>query len=339
MKAAVYNGKSDFSIQDIFYPKLEEDGVIIKVRAAGICGSDLHVYRRGGRGNGWILGHEFSGDIVEVGEKVRGVAKGDRATVMTGRGCGQCYFCQQGDIIHCSKLTLLGYGIPGAFAEYVSVPSFNFGIYSALLPDSLTYEVGATVEPLSVALYAVKQVQAQREDYIAVIGLGIIGICIVQILKSLGFTRILVSGHRANRLKLAKQAGAAVAIDAASNNDIVRAAGEFTSGKGIDAVFECAGTPATFQQALDIVHRGSKINLVGLYEHPVTWNPGVLVSKDITLIGCGLRWDIPGAVKLLTDGQADTRPLITHSFPLEKIKEAFETQLNDPNAVKVLLNP
>jgi 2-desacetyl-2-hydroxyethyl bacteriochlorophyllide A dehydrogenase len=235
-------------------------------------------------------------------------------------------------------LTLLGYGIPGAFAEYVAAPFFNYGVYSARLPDSLSYEVGATVEPLSVALYAVNQVQAQPEDFVAVIGLGIIGICIVQILKSKGFTRILVSGRRANRLKLAKEAGAALVIDAAAS-DIVPAAREFTSGKGIDVVFECAGTPSTFQQALDIVHRGAKIDLVGLYEQPVTWNPGAIVSKDLTLIGCGLRWDIPGAVKLLEQGAADTRPLITHQFPLEKIKEAFETQINDPTAIKVLLKP
>jgi 2-desacetyl-2-hydroxyethyl bacteriochlorophyllide A dehydrogenase len=173
---------------------------------------------------------------------------------------------------------------------------------------------------------------------VAVIGLGIIGICIVQILKSRGFSRILVSGRRANRLKLAKEAGASQVIDAATG-DIVAAAQEFSSGKGMDAVFECAGAPSTFQQALDIVHRGAKIDIVGLYEQPVTWNPGAIVSKDLTLIGCGLAWDIPGAVKLVEDGCADTRRLITHQFPLEKIKEAFETQINDPDAIKVLLKP
>ena len=338
MKAAVFNGKNDFCIEEVPYPKVYQDGVILKVRAAGICGSDLHVYRRGGRGEGWILGHEFSGDVVEIGARVKGVQIGDRATVMSGRGCGQCAFCRQGDIVHCSRLTLLGYGIPGAFAEYVSVPCFNFGVYSAKLPDSLTYTEGATAEPLSVALYAVQQVQARTTDTIAVIGLGIIGICIVQILKSMGINQILVSGRRENRLKLAQRAGARMVVDAATG-DVVKAAAEFTSGRGIDIVFECSGSPAAFQQAFDMVHRGSKIDVVGLYEQPVTWNPGVIASKDITLIGCGLRFDIPGAVKLLKDGAADTRDLVTHQFPLEKIKEAFETQLHDADAIKVLVIP
>ncbi len=338
MKAAVFNGKGDFTIQDVPYPKVETEGVIIRIKAAGICGSDLHLYRRGGRGEGWILGHEFSGDVVEVGTPVAGVKKGDRVTVMSGRGCGQCDWCQAGDIIHCAKLTLLGYGIPGAFAEYVSVPFFNFGVYSARLPKNFSYEVGATAEPLSVALYAVKQLQPRPEDTVAVIGLGIIGICIIQILRSMGVSRIIASGRRANRLRLARESGASLVLDAAKE-DIVPAVKEATLGKGVDIVFECAGSPSTFQQALDIVHKGGKIDVVGLYEQPVTWNPGFIVSKDISIIGCGLRWDIPGAVDLLKKGNADTRSLITHEFPLEKIKEAFEVQLKDENAIKVLLKP
>jgi threonine dehydrogenase-like Zn-dependent dehydrogenase len=337
MKAAVFNGKGDFNIQDIPYPQVEPEGVIVKVKAAGICGSDLHVYRRGGQ-EGWILGHEFSGDVVEIGSKVSGIKKGDRVTAMSGRGCGQCFFCQKGDLVHCSKLRLLGYGIPGAFAEYVSAPVFNYGVYSAILPDNLTYEAGATAEPVSVALYAVNQMQPKPEDTVVIIGLGIIGICIIPILKSLGVSNIIASGRRASRLKLAKDNGASLVVDAA-REDIVPIVNKATAGKGADIVFECAGSPATFQQALDMVHRGARINIVGLYEQPVTWNPGSIVSKDITLIGCGLKFDIPGAVNLMKMGTVDTRPMITHEFPLEKVKTAFETQLKDAEAIKVLLKP
>jgi L-iditol 2-dehydrogenase len=123
------------------------------------------------------------------------------------------------------------------------------------------------------------------------------------------------------------------------SKDVVPLVNELTNGKGADIVFECAGSPATYQQALDMVHRGGKIDVVGLYEQPVNWNPSSIVSKDITLVGCGLKWDIPGAVRLLGDGKVDTRTMITHEFPLEKIKEAFETQLKDPQAIKVLLKP
>jgi threonine dehydrogenase-like Zn-dependent dehydrogenase len=337
MKAAVFNGKGDFEIREVPYPQLEPDGVIVKVKVAGICGSDLHGYRRGSRGE-MRLGHEFSGDIVEIGSKVNGVKKGDRVTAMSGRGCGQCYFCRTGDVVHCSKLALLGYGVPGAFAEYVHVPCFCFGKYSTKLPEKMSYEVGATMEPLSVSLYAVDQVQPKPDDSVVIIGLGILGLCIIQILKSRGVKQIIVSGRRANRLKLAKDCGASIVVDAA-HQDIVPVVAEATAGKGADIVFECAGSPSTFQQALDVVHRGAKINIVGLYEQPVTWNPGAIVSKDITLIGCGLKWDIPGAVELQKKGQADTTPFITHVYPLEKIKEAFEIQVKSEDAIKVLLKP
>jgi 2-desacetyl-2-hydroxyethyl bacteriochlorophyllide A dehydrogenase len=337
MKAAVFNGQGDFNIREMPYPQVEPDGVIVKVKAAGICGSDLHAYRRGGP-DGWILGHEFSGDVVEIGARVTGLKKGDRLTAMSGRGCGQCSFCQKGDLVHCSKLRLLGYGVPGAFAEYVSVPVLNYGVYSSALPDNLTYEEGATAEPLSVALYAVNQVQPEPDDTVVIIGLGIIGICLIPILKSLGVTRIIASGRRALRLKLAGDNGAVLVVDAAGE-DIVPVVNLATHGRGADVVFECAGSPAAFQQALDVCHRGAKIDLVGLYEQPVTWNPGAIVSKDITLIGCGLKWDLPGAVNLMATGKVDTRPMITHQFPLEKVKEAFEAQLKDPGAVKVLLKP
>jgi 2-desacetyl-2-hydroxyethyl bacteriochlorophyllide A dehydrogenase len=337
MRAAVFDGRGDFSIRDVPFPRLEPEGVIIKVKAAGVCGSDLHAYVRGGRGE-MRFGHEFSGDIVDVGSKVTGVKKGDRVTAMSGQGCGQCYWCLNGNILRCSELELLGYGVPGAFAEYVSVPFFNFGVYSAKLPETLSYEVGATAEPVSVALYAVQQVQPKSEDTVVVIGLGIIGICIIQILRAMGLTQIIASGRRANRLKLAKEGGATLVVDAAQK-DIVPVVHEATSGKGADIVFECAGLPSTYQQALDIVHRGGKINLVGLYQEPVTWDAASIVKSDISLIGCGLRWDIPGAIDLLESGKVDTRELITHEYPLNDIKKAFEIQMKDGDAIKVLIKP
>jgi threonine dehydrogenase-like Zn-dependent dehydrogenase len=337
VKAAIFNGKGVFNIKEVPYPQLEADGVIVKVKAAGICGSDLHAYRRGGP-DGWILGHEFSGDIVEIGAKVTGVKKGDRVTAMSGRGCGQCSFCLKGDLVHCSKLRLLGYGVPGAFAEYVSIPVFKFGVYSAILPENLTYATGATAEPLSVALYAADQVLPGPGDVAVIIGLGIIGICLIPILKSRGVTQIIASGRRDQRIKMARDLGASLALDAAVE-DIVPAVQQATRGRGADIVFECAGSEATFRQALEVVHRGARIDLVGLYEQPVTWNPGFIVSKDLTLVGCGLKWDIPGAVNLMKSGIVDTRPMITHEFPLEKAKEAFETQLSNSAAIKVLLKP
>ncbi len=335
MKAAVYHAPQSFKIEDVPYPKLERDGVIIKVKSCGICGSDLHFYKMAMQDKA-IIGHEFSGDVVEIGADVTGVKKGDRVIACSGRGCGQCYWCLKGDYIHCSRLGFVGYAIQGAFAEYISVPAFSPGKYAAVLPPSISYDEGAAAEPLAVALYAVNQMSPGRDDTVVVIGLGIIGLCIIQILKSMGIKQIIASGRREKRLKMAAESGASLVVDAASQ-DLVPIIRELNSGKGADIVFEVAGTAATFEQAIRITHRGGKINIVGIYEKPFTWNPTAIVSNDLTLVGCGLRWDLPGAVKLLQEGKVKMAPMLTHRYPLEKIEEAFESQQKDPEAIKVMV--
>jgi len=337
MKAAVLQGEGDIRVEEVPEPTVEPGGVVVKVKASGICGSDLHGYRHGGRA-GMRLGHEFSGDIVEIGDGVTGVKTGDRVTAMSGKGCGECYWCKKGDFIRCRNLSLLGYGIPGALAEYVAVPSFEIGRYADKLPDNISYEEGATVEPVAVSLYAVRQVQPQPDDTVAIIGLGILGLCIIPMLKSMGVKQIIASGRREKRLKLAKEFGAEIVIDA-TTDDIVPVVKGLNNGKGADIVFDCAGKTETFHQALDIIHRGGKIDLVGLYQEPITFHPTFLVSNDISLIGCGLRWDLPGALDLLKNGTVDARSLITHQFPLDEVKEAFDAQLKAPDAIKVLVKP
>ncbi|MFC2015106.1 zinc-binding dehydrogenase [Chloroflexota bacterium] len=335
IKAAVYKGVQDIGIEDVPEPVVEPDGVIIKVKACGICGSDVHGYQ-GGRGVGRIPGHEFAGDIVEVGSNITSVKKGDRVVAMSGKGCGECYWCQQGDFVKCSKMTMVGLGIPGAFAEYVSVPNFSMGLYAAKLPESLTYEEGATAEPVAVAWHGVSQVQPKPGDIAVVIGVGFIGLAVVQILKSIGVAQIFVSGRRARRLQLAKESGADVVVDAAKD-DIVPVVNEANSGRKADLVFDVAGGEDTFRQAMQMVHRGSKIDLIGLSQQEVTWKPTSIVGSDIILAGCGLRWDLPGAVALMESGKVNAKPLISHQFPLEKVKEAFDTQVGVQDAVKVIV--
>lgn len=205
------------------------------------------------------------------------------------------------------------------------------------LPETLTYEEGATVEPLSVALYSVTKAQPQREDTAVVLGAGMIGLCVIQVLKALGVSQIIVSGRRPKRLQLAKESGADVVVDA-DQEDIVSVVRELRSERLADVVFECAGSPTTFQQSIEMVHKGGKVALVGIYEQPITWNPSIVVGRDVTLIGC-LGEDFPGTVDLLQTGKAKTKPLITHEFPLDRAKEAFETALEAQDAIKVLLKP
>ena len=338
MKAAVYHGVEDIGVEDVPEPKIEPGAVIIKVHACGICGSDIHSYQRGPRAGrkDLIPGHEFSGEIVEVGAGVTGVKKGDRAVAMSGRSCGECYWCKRGEVTRCSKLTMVGLGIPGAFAEYVLVPNFSFGLYSAKLPANLTHVEGATAEPISVGWHAVTQVQPQKDDTAVVIGCGFIGLAIIQILKSLGVKQVIASGHRPKRLQLAKESGADVVADGAKE-DIVAIVKEKTGGVGANSVFEVAGTETTFRQAAQSVRKGGKIDVVGLYGQPFPFSPSA-VGSDVSLINCGLRWDLPGAVDLMQKGAVRAKPLVSHQFPLSEIKQAFDTANKLPDAVKVVVN-
>jgi 2-desacetyl-2-hydroxyethyl bacteriochlorophyllide A dehydrogenase len=337
MKAAVMRGARDIVVEEVPYPRLEPEGVIMKVRACGICGSDLHMYRHGPPVP-WRMGHEFSGDVVAVGARVTGVAVGDRLAAMCGEGCGHCYWCREGNWLKCTEMKLLGYGVDGAYAEYVSVPHLELDKYAARLPDSLSYEAGATAEPLSVALYAVDRSHPRPEDAVVVIGAGVIGLCIVKVLKARGVDNIILSGRREGRLKLARPSGARVVVDA-SKEDIVARVKKLTDSRGADIVYECAGNAQTFRQALEMVHRGGRVEVVGLYEEPITWDPTYIVSNDIDIGGTGLAFNLPGAMELMESGQVDTLPLVTHQFPLDDIKEAFETQLKADDAVKVMVKP
>jgi threonine dehydrogenase-like Zn-dependent dehydrogenase len=336
MKAAIFMSPRNFSIEEVPYPQLESDSVIIKVKNCGICGSDLHFFKSC-KEDGTILGHEFSGDIVEIGSQVTNVKIGDRVVAAGGRGCGKCYWCLSGQYIHCSSLGFVGYAIPGAFAEYCAMPAFKVGQYAAKLPPSVSYSEGATAEPLAVALYAVNQTKPRPAETAVVIGLGIIGLCIIQILKARGVHQIIASGKRPLRLELARQGGADIVVDA-SNGNVVETVRQATGQRGADVVYECAGTAMTFNQALQMTHRGGRIDMVGLYEQELTWNPSFIAGNDLTLIGCGLRWDLPGAVRLLKDGLVKTSTMITQHYPLSAIKEAFITQQQNQEAIKVMID-
>lgn len=339
MKAAVFQGVESVVVGDIPYPTLEPGGVIVKVKAAGICGSDVHGFQRGPR-QPMTMGHEFSGDVVEVGSEVKNVKVGDRVVAMSGKGCGECYWCQQGQFIRCSKLQMLGLApnLPGAFAEYVHVPNFRMGENAAQMPSWLSYEEGAAAEPISVAWYGVSQAKPQKDETAVVIGLGIIGLSVVQILHSMGVKQIVAAGRREKRLKLAREGGADVVVDAAKD-DVVPLVQKLTNGKGADVVFEVAGFEETFQQALNMVHRGGRVDLIGLYGKPFSWSPSSIVGSDKSLLGCGLKWDLPGAMGLLETKKVNAKPLVTHVLPLDKAKEAFDTQIKAADAIKVVIKP
>ncbi len=334
MKAAVLHGVRDIRFETTPDPELEPDSILIKVKFCGICGSDLHPYKIGGR-PGTIFGHEFSGEVAAVGIKVSDIRTGERVIAVGYRPCGRCYWCKQDKPHRCSDLAISGDQLPGALAEYILIPSAQLGRNVFRLPESLSFEQGATVEPMSIALYSVRRAQPSQKSNTAILGAGIIGLSTIQVLKATGVAKVIVSGRRAKRLEVAKQSGADLVINAAEQ-DIVQIVKEATSGLGVDIVFECAGAPTTFSQAIEIVRGGGKVMLVALYEQPITWEPAPAIYKNITLIGC-LGGNFPAVLELMASGKVDTKPFITHVFPLYRVRDAFETQLTAKDAVKVLV--
>jgi 2-desacetyl-2-hydroxyethyl bacteriochlorophyllide A dehydrogenase len=336
MKAAVLRGPEIIKTETVEEPVVPDDGIVVRVRACGVCGSDLHVYKTGAP-EGTVFGHEFSGDVAEVGKNVKGIQVGERVTAVGFRPCGHCFWCGKAKFHRCSDMALTGYQLPGAMAEYVPIPIAIAGQTVFKLPDAMSYEDGATVEPLSISLFSVRRGQPKENDTVAVLGLGVIGLNAIQVLKSMGVSRILASGRRASRLAVAKACGADLVIDAAKE-DALAAIMEATAGMGVNSVVECAGSPDTFNQSIEMVQGSGSILLVAIYETPLTWDPRQVIAKNIHLIGC-LGGNFPGAIELIRSGKAVTRPFVTHRYAMDEAGQAFRTQLTDPDAIKVMIIP
>ena len=221
MKAAVWYGREDIRISDVPEPIVGKDQVKIKVRWCGICGSDVHEYREGpmlipknphpltGKSFPIILGHEFSGDVVEVGKSVKRIAVGDRVTINCLIYCGTCLYCRQGEYNMCLKLGTVGLAWDGAFAEFVVVPEYTV----IKIPDEVTYEMGAFAEPLAVAVRGVKRSRLKVGDTAVVIGAGPIGLLVIQAARVLGASKVFAIEPIQRRRELAKQLGASEVFD------------------------------------------------------------------------------------------------------------------------------
>ncbi len=337
MKAAVLYGSDDIRSEDVRDPVLAPDGVIIKIRLCGICGSDLHPRDSWDTKTGMILGHEFSGDVVAVGAKVSGIAVGDRVAALGYEKCGVCSWCRQDMPQRCTARKYVGYEFPGGFAEYVSIPVAIPKITVFPLPDAMSYEEGATLEPLAIAVHAVRKAEPTAAETVLVLGAGMIGQCVIQVCKAMGAAKVIVSEVGRKRLDVAGASGADMVIDAKEAN-IGERVREATGGNGPEIVFECAGAPAAFHEAVSLVRDGGRIMLVGIPATPITWDTFDLIRKNVKMIGC-LGGSFPRAIDLISSGKVSTKGLVTHVFPLEQAKDAFALQRNADETVKVLIKP
>jgi len=342
MKAAVFKGIEDLQIEDVPDPEAGPNDVVVAVKAVGVCGSDLHTYLHGSFVQpGQIMGHEFAGEVVEAGPAVEGVAVGDRLTASPLVPCNDCPRCAEGRYNLCAAAWTQGlaYGRPGAFAERLRIPDPVPGQNVFSLGDDISDEAGALVEPLAVAVHAVKLAAPVEGATCLVLGLGTIGLQVVQALKAQGAGRVIGVDLSGLRLEAGRQLGAE-ALDGAAGLDQVLG-DALASGDEIDVVFECSGVPALATAALERVRGGGTIVVLALFDDPVTFNPTILVQKEIRLQGsiAYTGEDFADAVAMIRGGKAQSEPLITHRESLDDISEAFGVQLEKDRSIKVLVRP
>lgn len=332
MRAIVVHGPDELRIDEVPKPVVSADTVLIRVRAAALCGTDFHILK-GHRVVPLpkILGHEMAGDVVEVGEAVTTRRVGEKVTVEPNYSCGKCRLCRTGQYNICRAKRTMSLNIDGCFSEYVVAPAE----YVWPLPDDMPYEKGALVEPTTIAYHAVQRAQPRLGDVVLVLGAGPIGLLVLQVAKLQG-ARVIVADQFKNRLDLAKWLGADHVIDFSSTPtpDATRA---FTDGIGADIVIDATGSPHGFQSALDSVAPGGRIAIVGLPSEPASVNVMALARNEVTVVGCvTCVFDFPVAVDLLHRGKVDVSPFEAERYRFDDVHRAFEN-IEKKTAVKPIL--
>ncbi|MCS7253698.1 MAG: NAD(P)-dependent alcohol dehydrogenase [Armatimonadota bacterium] len=342
MKAAVLHGINDIRVEEIEMPSIKsDDEVLIRIRAVGICGSDIHYYREGRIGRfvvtkPHILGHECAGEIVEVGKAVKHLKPGDKVAIEPGVGCRRCKYCHEGRYNLCPDETFMGTPpTGGAFTEYV-VWSGDF-VYK--LPEEVPYEAGALCEPLAVALHAINMSDMKPAATVAVLGCGPIGLALIQAALASGAARVIATDIYPLRLDKAKELGASEVFNA-KEVDAVQAILDATGGEGADVVFEAAGSVTAQRQSFSVVKSGGVIVLVGMTAETVTEVPLLdLITREYQVRGI-LRYanSYPQAVAFTILGKVNLLPIVTHRFPLDSIVEALEvSDTRKDESIKVMI--
>ncbi len=342
MKAAVFRGVRDVALEEVAEPELSQEGIIVAVEACGICGTDLHSYTSGMLlAPGQIMGHEFAGPVVAVGNLVEGIAVGDRVTAMPLVPCGECRACARDEIELCAHAFApgIGFGYAGAFTERVHIPKAQAGLTVFSLPEGVDYEAGALVEPLAVAVHAVEQLSVSGDGAVVVLGLGPIGQLVARVLQSKGVGRVVGVDVSELRLAVAERAGIETVRGAADVTEAVRKA--LGTDTEVDAAFECTGVPAFPQQATDLVRKGGEVVVVATYEEPAPVDVSPSAIRQVTIRGTTAyrTRDFVSALELLRSGAVDAAQIITSRAPLDELPSIFESLLEKNSSVKALIRP
>ena len=340
MLAFLLHGAKDLRQDDLPKPVAGQGEVVVAVRRAGICGSDMHYYNQGQIGSfvpkrPFVLGHEFAGEIVEVGAGVPPSRLGERVTVDPSMPCSHCEFCRSGRYNLCLNMRFYGSAscdphINGGFEEFITAPTVN----ALVVPDTLSWGEAAMTEPLSVAVHAAKRAGNLAGRAVLVTGGGTIGQLTALAARAFGAGRVVVSDILPGPRRFALDRGADGVIDALSPDFSTQA--EALAPGGFDVVIEAAGSAAALGQALTLVRRGGTIVQVGTLPASVTLPLNSIMARELTIFGSFRFANVfPTSIALMAQGKIDVKPLITSVYALGELQAAMQTAIEAPDGIKV----
>ncbi len=326
MKAVVVHGPGDIRYENVALPRLGPGEVLIRMRAAGICSSDLP---RAFEGAAYfypiVLGHEVAGDVAELGKDVKSVRVGDRCAVAPLLPCWRCEWCQRGRYSLCDGYGYLGSRTHGAYAEYIVAPVENL----VPLPPEVAYEAGAMLEPTAVILHGLGRAGVRPGDDVVVVGAGPLGLLAIQLASIMGAGRVFATDLVAAKLDVAESLGAQTHLGERATSAIVEA----TLGRGVDLVVETAGTARAQELCFDLVRKGGRVLYLGIPEREVKLSQAAmkrLVREELIIYGAWNSYSAPfpgyewhASLTYAAGGQLQTKELITHRFTLQEAKKAF----------------
>lgn len=332
-RCAYLNSNHQFEIVKGDIPKPGRDEVLVKIIANGICGSDVHFFNEGRLGNfvvekPYIPGHEASGTIVDMGENVNGFTLGDHVVIEPGLPCGKCGYCRSGRYNLCSSVVFLSAPpINGTFCDYISIRSDS--VFK--IPENLSFEKAAMIEPVAVAVHAVNRAAFHNGDTAVVVGAGPIGLLTLQAFKAAGGGRVICLDRLDKRLETAKELGADEIINVRNDNMPMDIA---------DVVFETAGSSKATETIFSLARPGGSVVQVGWPDKIiVAMNIAQFIEKELNYIGVNRYANAyPAAIKWVSDGRMNVERLITHRFDFERIEEAFKfTSENKEDVIKTIV--
>jgi len=323
MKQARMLNPGEIAIEEAPVPEIRDGEALLRVRRIGVCGSDIHVYHGKHPYTSYpiIQGHELSGEIAEVGAGVVGLKPGDHATLQPQVTCGRCYPCRHGDYHICDELKVMGFQTDGGAREYFAVPADKL----IKLPENMTLDEGALVEPAAVAVHALKRSTGVAGKKVLVLGGGPIGNLVAQAALGNGAADVLLTDISEFRLDKARKCGVARCVDARAGSLPAALANAFGPDKA-DLILECVGSNDTISQAVSLARKGSDIIVVGVFGDRPVVDMGLVQDRELRLIGTLMykREDFVEAVRLLSERKINAKELVTARFPFKDYADAYK---------------